>query len=712
MSSLVFISNTDAVEGNLLSAHKAAGEKVWFYHITENRFYPDGIEPSESWLDSRMTPAGHILRTRYFQSLIQKRDIKRVLAVGLTAAGYASGVLDSYDFTPILLRGDLDFSSRRTGHVENFFTINANASRILLEDSFEMDKAAAHGSTTPHLRYPLFADAQPGILQNDLGAKKVALVYDSAADDARTTSQLDYYEKILADAGFASKRVDIGSLYSNVDLRMGRTFPATMRYRIGDCSNCIIMGDSRNTSTVIAGLAGQSDRIFVDDTFNSSLVYSSSNFANAGRGLALVQKLIHASLKEVPSKSNLADALLPVTHALAAIDELTNQQLPWFYEPLPLSEPGADFDVFFTVAPIENRASGARPQRIRNIAEAFAEDRHTVMMSSNLATLRRKSAFVDWLIDSGFKPVYFYGENSTAPIATYDSIELLTNLLISLRGAGCLNGWFVRDLHWLDPENGYLSGSATEHKTIAARGLHEIQVISEVCDIFFAPNAESAAGFKGLLGSQNPSNVDWIPLPPGVSRSNTLPERSSAALTPSDNRTTFVYSGGIGDVYNMDTYVQAISRLDPKRYFFDFVVRRDEQESLTKSIELLSSATREAVRVLNVDLVDYIPRSERCVGIVLISSTYAKFSFPYKTMSMIERGYPILTYSDMAIADFVESESVGMTCGRSVESVADSMQNIAASDYASYRFSECRESNSWGARANSIRVSLDAQRPL
>lgn len=706
MSSLVFISSIGAVEGNLLTAHKVSGEEVWFYHVTENRFYPDGIESSESWLDSRAAPAGHILRTRYFQALVQTHGIKRILAVGLTAAGYASRVLDAYEYTPILLRGELDFSVRRTGHVANFQSLSESASRILFEDSFEMDKAVAHGSTKPHLKYPWFSVVNKGILANDAGVRKVALVYDGAADGNRTAEQLDYYESMLSAAGYTSKRIDIDLLYSTVDLGMGRTFPATMKYRIGDCSSCIIIGDSRNTSTVIAGLSGQSNRIFIDDTFNSSLIYAESDFANAGRGVALVERLIRSELDEDSASPDLTEDLVPGKHALGVIDELVNQRFPWFYEPLANSEGNSGFDVFFTVAPIENRANGARPQRIRNIAGAFAKGRPTIRISSNIAVLKRKSLYIEWLIENGFRPKHFYGENSTAPIATYDAIHLLVVLMGTLRTGGCVNGWFVRDLHWLDPENGYLAASSTEHGTIVARGLHEIAAVSEVCDVFFAPNEESASGFITLLGRHNPSNVKWVSLPPGISVSNTLPLYSSDTLRASELRTTFVYSGGVGEVYNMDLYVQAISRLDPRQYYFDFIVRQDERERLTKSFQGLSSESRESIRILSLDLIDYIPRTTRCIGVILISSTYAKFSFPYKTMSMIERGYPILTYADMAIARFVDSECVGMTCEESVESVTDAMHEMSGSDLDAYRFSECRESNSWDMRAKRIRHSL------
>lgn len=694
------------MEGNLLTAHKVAGEQVWFYHVTENRFYPEGIEISESWLDLRTTPSGHILRTRYFQALVQRHSIKRILAVGLTAAGFASRVLDAYEYTPILLRGDLDFSIRRRGHAENFNALAESASRILLEDSFEMDKAAAHGSTIAHLKYPRFSVVSGRILLTDPQVKKVALVYDGAADDIKTATQLDYYEKALSDAGFTSKRIDIRQLYSTVDLKMGRTFPATMKYRIGDCSSCIIIGDSRNTSTVVAGLSGQSDRVYIDDTFNSSLIYAGSDYANAGRGVALVEKLIHSDLGNDFTSLTLTADLLPSEQALAVLDELANMAVPWFYEPLANSGDDASFDVFFTVAPIENRASGARPQRIRNIAGAFAKGRPTVMVSSNMDALKRKSSYIQWLVGNGFRPRFFYGENSTAPIATYDGLHLLVVLMASLRAAGCINGWFVRDLHWLDPENGYLAASSTEHKTIVARGIHEIEAVSEVSDVFFAPNEESAAGFTALLGRHNPSKIKWVALPPGISTSNTLSVHPSDPPISSEQRTTFVYSGGVGEVYNMDLYVQAISQLDPQRYYFDFIVRQDEQELLAKSFEGLSPESIASVRILSLDLIDYIPRTTRCVGVILISSTYANFSFPYKTVSMIERGYPILTYTDMAIARFVHSELVGMTCERTVESITDAMYEISRSDYATYRFVECREANSWEMRAKHIRHSL------
>lgn len=167
---------------------------------------------------------------------------------------------------------------------------------------------------------------------------------------------------------------------------------------------------------------------------------------------------------------------------------------------------------------------------------------------------------------------------------------------------------------------------------------------------------------------------------------------------------TVVYSGGIGEIYRMDNFLRAVQILNENDFFFDFIVRKDEQSQLEESLLDCGIVIGDRVRLLNVDFEDYVPRTSKAIGVVLLDGDYAKFSFPYKTMSFIEKRFPVLTYDDMAISDFVTDENIGLSCGRSTPNIMDALMKLAVMEDIEFEFDVSQESNSWKSRLAPIRI--------
>lgn len=523
MNSLVLITNVGPLEGNILTQHLEANNRAIFYHVAENRFYPEGIIQAPVWLDTAMGLDNHILISRYFESLISRHEITRLIAIGFDASIFAHVSLGSLSVMPVILRGELDFSRKRRHLSQKFQLITENFKAIFLEDQWEMNKASSHGSMIPHFRFPIFGKKESRILSRKDSLRQVALVHPPLPLSPKVEMQLDEYSLLLKEAGFDSRRISIDDLYSTVDLKTNRTFPATMRYRIGDCTHAVIIGDTRNTNSVIAGLSLDADRVYIEDTFNTSFVLNKNKFRNYGRGIALIQKLIANEESNSVRESSL-DVIIRKRESISRMDTLWNSSLPSFYEDLDLEDYSEkSFDVFYSVAPIENRTNGARPQRIRNMAEAFASDFPCLIITADSSIMTRKSLLIHWLISQGYRAKTFYGENSTSPLPTYDSINQLAVILAEIRSCDAFIGWFVRDLHWLDKTNSYLEIDSPEYSALKSRGIFELSTVAQFADCLFAPNSSSISGFESLLEDTHIPPVKWRSLTPGVSPSNVWP---------------------------------------------------------------------------------------------------------------------------------------------------------------------------------------------
>ena len=160
----------------------------------------------------------------------------------------------------------------------------------------------------------------------------------------------------------------------------------------------------------------------------------------------------------------------------------------------------------------------------------------------------------------------------------------------------------------------------------------------------------------------------------------------------------------MGGIYGLGQYLTAVGTLDPQ-VRLDFVVRAGERSVLEDMLAEHGLADRPGLRITTVPLEWYVPATRTVVGVVLLGGEYARFSFPYKTMSLIERGYPVLCFADMGIADFLERNRVGLGVARSSEAIRAGIAALVRGGAPG--MAEAQRTQSWAARVATARASAE-----
>lgn len=688
MNVLLLVRHVGPTEGMVYSRLRDEGHEVFVYDVNGSWVKPSRGVPfwARAYRLRRST-----LSANSFEQFIERHDVDRVIASGLEAAAFAAKTL-SVPFIPLLWRGSLDFSAARTGLTEDFRRVMQASDRLLLDDEWEMDKANSKGSRLPHLRIPLPELAPTSILRRT-GASNIALIHPAKMSEERIAS---IHEAIMATLPAASVTpLNVDFCFRARDITRNRRLQATLQARLGDCSHVVLLGSSADYSGLLVALRHDWDRIVVEDSIGSRFLCSDLGFTALGRGLNLVDLLRDLVQNEVPVAPREARQVGESAEGyLATLDACMSQQLPADFEDLDALRSDEPLNVFFSTAALEDRTNGARPQRIRNMSEAMADLGPTIRVFSGEEGFQRRVRMIEGLLARGRGAGVFYGENSTSPIVSQHVVSDLASFLRTFGEAGGRTSWFVRDLHWLEEIEGYLD-RGDQRESIRQQGLAELASIAASVHVLFAPSQASGEGFNRMLDEHGVLPYKWAPLPPGVAAANTV-DAATLAAVPADG-ITLLYSGGLNAVYGMDTYLAALAALPKDGYWFDFVIRDPERENLHRALARFGLYGDERVRISTVPLDSFLPRSERCIGVILLDSEYARLSFPYKTVSMLEFGYPILCYRDMGIADFVTSNGVGVACDRSVSSILSAIAALADGRKEAIR--STRATESWAERA-------------
>ncbi|MGY5318939.1 hypothetical protein ACXA45_06835 [Neomicrococcus lactis] len=707
MNILLLVEQPGPAEGLLTSNLRAEGHRVYVYDVRGSWISGEADVPT--WLKGyRLRYSG--LAADYFRDFVQRREIGKVITSGIVSAAFAAQNI-SMPFIPLVFRGDLDFSSAKLELNDAFFKANQGVSRFLLEDEWEMDKANSKGSSVPHLLMPQPVASTGSVLKRDHAAHHVALLHPAKMPASRIDAMTANFAAGLPDV--AVTPVEIESLYRTVDLGRGRDLYGLAATRLAAYSHVVLLGTSRHHSSVLSLLAQDWDRVAVEETIGGGNLARAVGFGNVGRGLRLVevvQGLLQDGKEQQAGESTAAGQSLASgaqkINTLEAFEKAMRKVVPPSYEELQAFSAEGPLNIYFSVAPLQDVTNGARPQRIRNMAEAFDVHQPAVRIFSAGNGFNRRTKYVLKAIKQGRKAGIFYGENSTAPIASDQVIEGLGQFLADFQAHGGKSAWFVRDLHWLEKVEGYLDDEQAREETIR-RGIKELETVARRADVVYAPNAESGDGFNSLLRRGGHDEFEWHALPPGVAFANV----STPAAFAQNTGLTLLYAGGTNSVYGMSTYLEAAKEQPKEGVYFDFVCREAEVDDLIEALRSAGLEDDPRVRIQHVELENYVPQTPTTVGTVLLDSEYAKFSFPYKTVSMIERGFPILTYQDMAIADFVREVGVGVVVERTAASISAGINQIRDHIHE-FGFDSARRANSWESRVATVEQDLDASNAL
>ncbi|WP_309081889.1 hypothetical protein [Zhihengliuella sp.] len=647
----------------------------------------------------------------FYRLLVDGGEYDDVVTSGLSAGGAMARHCERA-FTPLLWRGDLDFSSARPVLAEDFAALTSAAGRILLEDEYEFDKALAKGSNSAHL---LHVDRPVGSLRPLLDPRaaaetgegpRIAVLHPEGMPEAR----LDAYRRML-DAvahrhGGTAETVSAASLYRLRDAQRNRRFDDIASTRLAGYTHAVLIGVSRDHSSIADALCAPQtrDRFVVEDTIGLGFWADRAGFARTGRGARLgelLDEVLESAGGSAAGRPGRAIVSAADVDPLVPLRRAMERPVPRLYEELRALVADGPLDVFFSTSPLEDRTNGARPQRVRNMAEALDERGPAVRVYSTPRVFERRTELIHRVLREGRPAGLLYAENSTSPIPFDTTLDGLERLFAAFREAGGRSAWFVRDLHWLERDADFLDDPERKQEFVE-RGLRELSIAGHGTDLLLAPCEASAEGFKGLLAGHDETEYRWASMPPAVAPANAVTPHAGAAGT-----TTLLYAGGIGSFYAMDSYLRAITSLPADQFRFDFLVRPAEVENLVRFLTAHGLEEDPRVSITTDELDVYAPRDGATIGTVLLDSEYARFAFPYKTVSMLEKGFPLLTYRDMAIADFVESNGIGAVCERTAESVAEALEAMSRHDYTE-AIRRARVTESWTSRLDRLTALLDA----
>lgn len=684
MGILITTNRISPVLGAVMNEIEAIGITPTVQYQREGSFIgPDISTPP--WLSDNDA----LLHTRFQEWGGWSADPEIVVALGLGSAAKALEEFPRATLITIMLPGDVDFSRRNRGKVAAFSLVNERSVGFVFIDEWEMTKAVSLGSTTPHFLWnPCITESGDDTL--DLNGDKIAVVFDGqrqAAEELEADPTLDTLRQIGELQGKKVEYLDSNSFYWYSDFKLGRSFPNVLKLRMRGFSHAFFLHDDIDSIVSYSGIQGGENQVMVKSSVSAGLVCRKKSSIDVSSVDTWADRL-SGNFERISScpKSQVSTgrSLLEILEFLTEGDSF-----PSYYEDFgDLSS----FAVFLTVAPVENRSDGARPQRIRNMYLALSRSIPTIQLNFDPQVIERRTRLIEHWTDEGIKCEVVYGENSTNPVQSVDAIVQTYRMLDRLATVNATPScWFVRDLHWLDSE--IVADEAAARARSA--GAFELERLSRSVGSLVSPSLESADLFNSLTNGKIDVEFPPLELPPAVTQENCVLLRGAAPGT------TFLYTGGIGEAYKMDTYLDAVagylSEYTRRSYTapvwesdsgdeefsdlgvsFDFLVRPAEQSKLEDELEERDVLNHPAIRILNGSLDEYRPLTEDVIGILLLESAYAKRALPFKSVSYAAKGIRYLVYESSPAERVFGPRGIANSVARDVNAIVSKLRMLVS----------------------------------
>ncbi len=589
--------------------------------------------------------------------------------------------------------------------VRRFKTAVSVADSLILTSDHEMITACGHGSQIPHYRMPLVGLGSR-LMSINFSGNRLGVIVSGPADEKRVAGIIERLHKYGL-----PQRVEIvvrstTDLYSEIDWKMQRWPGATVRMRMGgECDAVLFMGDSEDHASLIAAYAEtDANRVFVESRLSNDEVAFRLGIPaqNVALGQALFQRLVGFFFIEQANLSKNSIKLNPKTY-VSRLREIALEDAPWWFEEGVSPNQDGVVSIFFTVAAIEDRWDGARPQRIRNMYSGFRKSGPVISLTSNHGVLNRRGEALRSMLKNGASAGVWYGENSTSPMLDDSRFEMLA-LMTYFKTFGGSVGWFVRDLHWLSDELSYEDAIAANLPEIRARGIRELEGVNNYADVLFAPSQATAREFDRLIEASGFKPFgNWLELPPALSKRYMV---YTSPISTADSL-RLLYAGGYGGIYKLDCFWSALSSLD-RDWHIDMLTRASESDLILKDLERFK-IDPERVHIINDNLVDYVVDPD-VIAVLLLDSEYGLSSFPYKTVSYAEKGIRTLIYKDTPSAEFLSKLGLGITVDQKSDALAAALTEIPSkrswTTALVKELEQSRNAETWNRRIEQILIAL------
>lgn len=698
-SALVLVDNVDPVTGLLLHRLAESFKKTFVLNIKDGQFMGPNKVSIPVWASDLESPEFGL----WLRDLAEYESIEVAIGQGFASAEFATKLRDIRKTVGLLLPGDCDISGRRKHRLQRFRSLSERLNALVFLNDWEMFKASSLGSAAPHFVWDFASDSSSvewnaGFVPSE--NEKIVVYYDHRVHGSDVTLEQLGFDSLMQK--FDDHQIDCrpsNSLFWYSDLMINRQLQNTVRLRANGVSKAIFIDNDANSLIGLALLQrAEGLGLWATHSVEHELLSNKITGLSIGSQPRILAGLIGGDIEPILAQKPKSIEKFSGRSLLEVLERVGGEELPRFFEDFGDSD---KMSIFFSVAPLENRSNGARPQRIRNMYLAMAREKTVVHLSINESVMDRRIPLVDYYVGKGVKFEYFYGENSTNPIDGLDAPLRITRLLDDLaHSCGIKSAYFVRDVHWLDPNLNGVEKALSPNKISSGR--FELQRFENSVGELIAPSLESARNYSRLAAPYFSLEFGDHELPPAISVRNVVGAGSAQAESV---RTTFVYTGGVSELYSMDVYLQALAELRKSHgesFYADFIVREDEKQLLLDWLDSVGLSDAQNLRILTESFDLYSSRSNKNVGVLLLDSEYGRNAFAFKAVSYMERLMPFISYSDSPNNRYLSRHGVSIpVSGRA--SVLQALQDGLEFNHASLNWTQIISQENWDCRWETVK---------
>ncbi|OFO97018.1 hypothetical protein [Corynebacterium sp. HMSC034H07] len=692
---LIFASRIGPTVGLVTKALEESGGAPLVYFLRDNRFMGADTPEVPVWARD---PNSYEFQ-KWLLSFAHQAGFKKILAIGFESALLCEPLGKHIPVLSLMMPGDVDISSRRKKRLNQFKGISRSSAALIFFNAWEMYKASSIGSEAPHFLWDINADGSSvnwNLSQSD--ENRIVVFYDHTKRGTVSSIEDLGFNGLASGLGTVDVHLQpVNSFFWYSDLQIGRKLTNTAALRTSGFTDAIFVdNDAESLSAIACASDDNAGSLFATHSVEHELISYGKNSIEVGSVPHILSRFVGTNSPS--AKACVSPDYFSGRPLIEVLNLALAGGLPRYFEDFG---DATSLNIFFSVAALENRSNGARPQRIRNMYLAMARESQPIHLSFNPSILERRVKLIKYLIDEGVEFKFFYGENSTNPIFEFDGPLIVSRLVDYLSHESTLKSlYFVRDVHWLDEtlqESGQIDA-----KTLRF-GEFEFRRFSKSLGGLIAPSVESGKHYSELATRFFELQFIDDELPPALSPRNIAP--ASLESEPDDSRVTFVYTGGVSKLYSMETYLRALKEIvlvADRQVYADFVVREEESQLLEDWLMELGLNGLEEIRILTESFEYYNSRTTRNIGILLLDSEYGKNAFAFKAVSYLERMIPFIVYKDSPNYRYFKKYGVALPA-RGPENVEEVMRQAANCYPTELQWDEVFSSETWDNRWEKVK---------
>ena len=245
-------------------------------------------------------------------------------------------------------------------------------------------------------------------------------------------------------------------------------------------------------------------------------------------------------------------------------------------------------------------------------------------------------------------------------------------------------GIFYRDAYWKFAE---WNDVGNKLKTLVIKYMHifDLQIIKATCSKVYFPSKMMADLFE-IKGKDT--------LPPGCEDIKVIKDENISGIQ-------LVYVGGMNEQYGGQLLLESLEKVNSKkRVNLHLVCRKDDIKYLEKYkdkewLTVYHASGEELINIYAKGNVAVIPRK---------IDLYMNFAMPIKLLEYVTFEMPIISTNCTEVANFINSNNIGLVCEDNVESIATVLENITEEQLKLYHDNiiKAKKNNTWEKRVDKI----------